>query len=125
MGGIDLVLCSSAERTKQTWALAAAELPGEPVVEVAQRLYLASPGQVLEVVREVDPDVGTVAVVGHEPVLSTLTQALAGPGSDSGSRTALAAGFSTSAVAVLELDEPWDALQPHGARLTAFAAPRG
>ena len=125
VGGIDLVLCSSAERTKETWALAAAELPGEPVVEVAQRLYLASTGQVLEAVRGVDPGVGTLAVVGHEPVLSTLTHALAGPGSDPGCRTALAAGFSTSAVAVLETDDPWDALQPHGARLIAFAAPRG
>ena len=64
VGGIDLVLSSSAERTRETWALAATEVPGEPAVEVAQRLYLASPGRVLEAVRGVDPGVGTLAVVG-------------------------------------------------------------
>nr|WP_284287025.1 hypothetical protein [Angustibacter aerolatus] len=36
----------------------------------------------------------------------------------------LGEGFATSGVALLEVDVPWDALAPMGARLTAFAVPR-
>lgn len=120
-----LVLCSSALRAQQTWELAAAELERAPVVQVRPDLYLASPGTVLAAVRAVSADVRAVVVVGHEPTQSTLAHALAGPGSRRQALTALAAGFSTNAVAVLETDGPWEALQPRGARLTAFAVPRG
>ena len=125
VGTPDLVLCSSALRAQQTWQLAAAQLVEAPVPRVRPELYLASPGKVLALVREVSADVRTLVIVGHEPVQSTLVQALAGPGSSVQALTALAAGFSTSAVAVLEADGPWDALQPHGARLSDFAVPRG
>ena len=121
----DLVLCSSALRAQQTWQLAADELAQAPALQVRPELYLASPGKVLALVREVLADVRTLVVVGHEPVQSTVAQALAGPSSLPQALTALAAGFSTSAVAVLEVPGPWDALQPHDGRLTAFAVPRG
>lgn len=125
VGRPDLVLCSSALRAQETWRLAAAAFDPAPTLEVSPRLYQASPGKLLAGVREVDPEVVTLVVVGHEPVQSTLAQALAGPGSSADALTGLAAGFSTSAVAVLELDLPWDALAPHGARLARFAVPRG
>ena len=125
IGSPDLVLCSSALRAQQTWQLAAVQLAEAPDLKVLPELYLASPGKVLALVREVAADVRTLVVVGHEPVQSTLTQALAGPSSSSEALTAMAAGFSTSAVAVLEVDGPWDALQPHGAQLSDFAVPRG
>ena len=125
VGSPDLVLCSSALRAQQTWQLAAVQFAAAPALDVRPELYLASPGKVLAFLREVAADVRTLVVVGHEPVQSTLAQALAGPGSSVQALTALAAGFSTSAVAVLETDGPWDALQPHGARLSDFAVPRG
>lgn len=130
VGSVDLVLCSSALRTRQTWQLAAAELTtvgrtSEPVLQVRPELYLASPGTVLAVVRQVGADVHTLVVVGHEPVQSTLTQALAGPGSTQRALTGLAAGFSTCAAALLESDGPWDALAPLGPRLVKFAVLRG
>lgn len=125
VGTPELVLCSSAARVLETWHLAAPALATAATATVMPELYAASPGTVLSLVRRVGADVRTVLVLGHEPVQSTLTQALAGPGSNLAALTGLAAGFSTSAVAVLETDEPWDALQPHGARLTHFAVPRG
>lgn len=125
IGTPDLVLCSSALRARQTWLLASEVLDEAPTVSERADLYLASPGTVLAMVRAVPDDVRLLVVVGHEPVQSTLTQALAGPGSSASALTGLAAGFSTGAVAVLEADGPWQALQPHGARLTRFAVPRG
>lgn len=125
VGAPDLVLSSSALRAQQTWQLAVAELAAVPALQVLPELYLASPGTVLAIIRKVAPDVATLVIVGHEPVQSTLTKALAGPGSDPQSLTAMAAGFTTSAVAMLEIGGPWEALQLHGARLTGFTAPRG
>lgn len=124
-GAPDLVLCSSAARARLTWQLAAEAFDPPPSVEERAELYLASPGRLLAAVRAVPADVGTLVVVGHEPVQSTLTQALAGPGSSATALTGLAAGFATSAVAVLVCEGPWEALQPHGARLVDFAVPRG
>ena len=124
-GAPDLVLCSSALRARQTWLLASVAFDEPPPVSEVAELYAASPGTVLALVRAVSQDVRLLVVVGHEPVQSTLTQALAGPGSSASALTGLAAGFATNAVALLELDGPWDALQPHGARLARFAVPRG
>lgn len=124
-GAPDLVLCSTALRATQTWLLASAAFDEAPVMTERAELYAASPGTELAVVRAVADDVRLLVVVGHEPVQSTLTLALAGPGSSASALTGLAAGFSTGAVAVLEVDGPWDCLQPHGARLTRFAVPRG
>lgn len=125
VGVPDLVLCSSARRTVQTWELAGGGLGGEPVVQARDDLCLGSAGTLLAAARAVPTDVGTLVVVGHEPVQSTLATALAGPGSRAEALTGLAAGFSTAAVAVLEVEGPWDALQPHGGRLVGFSVPRG
>ena len=108
--------------TWRTWSTAFAEAP--PVTELAE-LDLASPGTVLALVRAVADDVRVLVVVGHEPVQSALTRALAGPGSSASALVGLAAGFSTGAVAVLEVEGPWAALQPLGGRLARFAVPRG
>ncbi|GMA84947.1 hypothetical protein GCM10025868_01970 [Angustibacter aerolatus] len=53
-----------------------------PPVEDRADLYLAQPGRLLQAVREVDPDVRRLAVVGHEPTQSMLTTALADDSSD-------------------------------------------
>ena len=133
VGPPDLVLCSSARRTVQTWQLAAAVLSDELSDEVSDEvqvherddLYLGSAGTLLAATRAVPADVRTLVLVGHEPVQSTLAQALAGPGSSPAAVTGMAAGFSTGAAAVLDVEGPWDALQPHGGRLVAFTVPRG
>ncbi|WP_460446356.1 SixA phosphatase family protein [Angustibacter aerolatus] len=121
---LDLVLCSTAVRAARTWQLAAEQLLVAPPVEDRADLYLAQPGRLLQAVREVDPDVRRLAVVGHEPTQSMLTTALADDSSDPDAVELLGEGFATSGVALLEVDVPWDALAPMGARLTAFAVPR-
>ncbi|GAA4355085.1 SixA phosphatase family protein [Angustibacter luteus] len=120
----DLVLCSSAERARQTWELAAAELDDAPPVDVRDALYETSASGVLTQLREVDDHVRVVAVVGHEPTQSAVASALAGS-ADPRAEQALREGFTTSGVAVLELAGPWRELAPGSCRLTAFAAPRG
>lgn len=125
VGRPDLVLCSSASRTVQTWRIAVAELVGGPVAEVRDELYAGTPGTVLAALRSCPADARTLVVVGHEQVQSTLTAALAGPRSSARALTSLAAGFSPGAVAVLDVPGEWGDLVPDGARLVDLAVPRG
>ena len=125
LGGVDLVLCSSAVRAVQTWERAAQALPGQPEVDVLAELYQGDPGTVLRAVRRVADDVQRLVVVGHEPTQSALALALADDGSDPDAVQELEEGYPTSAVALLEVDVPWSALRPQDARLVAFAVPRG
>src|SRR3954447_7735264 len=73
---VDLVLCSTALRARQTWDLAAQELAQQPPVEHREALSLASPSTALELVREVGDDVRALLLVGHEPTWSALVEQL-------------------------------------------------
>ncbi|QNA76835.1 histidine phosphatase family protein [Streptomyces sp. So13.3] len=120
----DLVLCSSARRTRQTWELAAAELDGAPPVRYEPRLYAADDDDLLDVVREVAPDVGTLLLVGHNPGLQELALLLAGEAAGDTLERARTK-FPTSGTAVLTWSGPWSALEPGSALLTDFVVPRG
>lgn len=121
----DLVLCSSAVRAVQTWHLAAAELQGEPVLDVRPALYLAPPEAWLDAVRDIAADVRVLVLVGHEPTQSALTVQLADEGSDPRAVRQVSEGFVTSGVAVLEVPTSWTDLAGGTARLRDFAVPRG
>ncbi|MGW4521679.1 SixA phosphatase family protein [Amycolatopsis sp. NPDC004378] len=113
------VLCSTARRTKDTWALVAAELPGQPVVEYADDLYGAGPEEFLDAVRRIPDAVTTLALVGHEPGVGELTLQLAGYGDDT---RLVQAKFPTGAAAVLATDDTCADLVT--ARLVGFFRPR-
>ncbi|WP_043263176.1 histidine phosphatase family protein [Streptomyces sp. CT34] len=120
----DLVVCSTAVRARQTWELAAAQLPDPPPVRHDPRLYDADPADVLAVVRETPDDVRTLLLVGHNPaaqevVLRCAAQAL-GDALDRAREK-----FPTSAIAVLAQRGTWSAAGPRTALLTDFAVPRG
>ena len=81
----DVVVVSTAVRARRTWELAAEVLGTEvdgtdPEVHVERRVYEADADTLLAVLREVGGDAHTVALVGHEPGVSTLVRALAGWG---------------------------------------------
>jgi phosphohistidine phosphatase len=90
----DLVLCSPAVRTRQTMA----ELALDPGVDVAIEagLYGAEADELLEHVREVDDDVATVLLVGHNPGVHHLVLEVTG-----GERVP---NFRPATLAVLSLD---------------------
>ena len=75
----DLVVCSDAVRARQT-AEAMAEAAGySGTILLEHRLYAAEAGGILAVLREVvEPDLGTVMIVGHNPGLEDLVSALTG-----------------------------------------------
>jgi phosphohistidine phosphatase len=120
----ELVLCSSALRTRQTWEGVRAQLGWDPPVRVERGLYLASAAALLERLRRVEDGVGSVLVVAHNPGTGDLAAALAGRG-DSRALERLRARFPTAAVADLRLDAAhWGELRPGAAELRAFTTPK-
>ena len=87
-GALDLVLCSSALRTRETAELALAGFSPAPRILYEDGLYLATQAALMHRLRELDERSDAVMVIGHNPGLHELAITLAAPGS---------AGFSTLA----------------------------
>lgn len=118
--GIDEVLCSTSARTQQT---AEAIWDGgcpETEVHLDRRIYLAPPDRLVDVIREADEDADVLMVVGHAPGIPALAELLCdGEGSSDGHR-AMADGFPTCGVAVLQYSGRWSDLEFGEARLERF-----
>lgn len=122
--GVDEVLCSTSERTRQTceemWDAGCCEAE----VHHDRRIYNGSPESILEAIREADDDADVLMVVGHAPGIPVLTELLAdGQGSDEGHR-ALGEGFPTCGLAVLHYAGRWSDLSFGDARLERFHVAR-
>lgn len=121
-----LVLCSTARRTRETLALA---LPANHTdVRFTHDLYLAAPDQILSALRTLEDEAESVMIVAHSPGTEQLALLLSrcdGPREERASRDKIAEKFPTGALAVLELpSETWAAVEPGSGRLTAFVRPR-
>jgi phosphohistidine phosphatase len=149
----DRVLCSTSERTRETWDLVAGSLadavapasasaavpsarpaktarkkasrsPKRPPVDFDARLYAAEPQTILALLRETPPKVHSLLVVGHNPGIHEAALALIASG-DVEARERLHEKFPTSALAVIDfaLDE-WTKLHARSGRLDRFVTPR-
>src|SRR5262249_34469070 len=65
----DLVLCSTARRTRDTLALVLPELKTEPKVIYEDGLYHGTSAEMLGILHGVGAGVGRVLLVGHNPEL--------------------------------------------------------
>lgn len=121
----EAVLCSGAVRARATLALVLADLKGTaPAITYDESLYLAEPEAILDRIRKVPADVGTLLVVGHNPGLQMLALSLAG-GGDRKALAALAEKLPTAGLAVLELDgASWTPIAYGGCRLRSFVTPK-
>lgn len=121
----DLAVCSTAVRARQTWELASGQWGTPPPVRYDRRVYAADVPDLLEVVREVPPEVETLLLVGHNPGLEELVLRLAGDGLDD-TLERVREKFPTSAIAVLAWHgRTWAALAPGAALLTEVTVARG
>ncbi len=121
----DLVLCSSATRTRDTWERVAEVLGGTPEVKFLRGLYLAPPSRLLEAVRRAPASVRTVMLLGHNPGMENLAAGLAGPGSKAKALARLHAKFPTAALAEIEFEaETWSAIGNGQGRLRRFVVPK-
>ena len=73
---LDLVLSSSAERTRETTELVVASADLAVEVRYEQRIYEAGPLRLLEVVSQIEDERNTVLLVGHNPGMEELLRLL-------------------------------------------------
>lgn len=133
----DLVLCSTAVRARRTLEGVIDGFARPPRIAFEAAIYEASAATLLDLLRHLPgsrsqppaPRTGgrdgdepeSLMLVGHQPGIGDLATTLAA----SGARLAELEGkFPTAALATLELDRPWPALEPGCARLAAFVKPK-
>lgn len=97
----DRVICSAAERTRQTLdgVLGAMESALRPEVDYSEDAYSAGVDTLLELVSRVDADARTVLVVAHNPTVAQLAAEFVG-------YDALAA-YAPATVAAVDLEVEW------------------
>jgi phosphohistidine phosphatase len=115
----DAVLCSTAERTRETWDGIAAQLARPPAPVYSRGLYLAAPADMLNAIR--DSEAGRLAVIGHNPGIGSLARSLCRTPPDHPKF-----GFyPTGATLVLDFDaDDWSEIAPGQAEVAGFAVPR-
>ena len=123
----DLVLCSPAARTRQTWqgvsiALAQA-LPGmrAPEVRYPDGLYAGGRTELFDLLRSVSDEVPTVLVVGHNPTVSDVSLLLIPDEQYDGKEV----GLATSGLAVHRTEASWSEVEPGSMRLIERHTARG
>ena len=108
-GTLDLVLCSSALRTRETLDLVLAEFSPRPRRVFEDELYLASRERLMDRLRRIDEADVNVLLIGHNPGLHELAVALAEKNSPN--FRALASGkFPTAAYASFQVPARWSVL---------------
>ena len=116
-----VVLCSTAQRTRETLQLLLTAL-NSPDVRLERELYGASVKVLLDRLHDVTENVTSVMLIGHNPGLQELAIALTAPGRK---RTLLESKFPTAALATIALPTTgWAKLHEGDAHLTEYVTPK-
>jgi phosphohistidine phosphatase len=120
---LDLALCSTASRTRETWKLAVHELPHRPKTVYEERLYDASLGELIALLNETPDEVNDLLVIGHNPGVHALADALAGKAEGEALARMTQSGFPTAALAVVGFTGSWKSVEHGVGTLLEFWAP--
>ncbi|MBC6439807.1 MAG: histidine phosphatase family protein [Rhodospirillales bacterium] len=120
--GCDLVLCSTAVRTKETLAIVLPAL-GDPRVRHLPGIYGMDADRLIAMLRRLGDDIERIMVVGHDPTLQQTASTLAMT-SNGDAMDRLKSRYPTSALAMLTFSEAgWGALTPGLGHLEFFFVP--
>jgi phosphohistidine phosphatase len=118
------VLCSPAQRTRETLERILPYLPPGVALTFDRELYLASAEEILARIALVETRVRCVLVVGHNPGIAVLAEQLSGTG-DPDRVARLRRKFPTGALAEIAVDSArWRELSPARSTLASFLTPR-
>lgn len=127
----DLVLCSPATRTKQTWERLEKRLsfnrppkvPGEPLARFEPSLYLAESPVLLSLVRAAPTAIRELMLIGHNPGLEDFASSLTGS-SAGDALDRLKDKYPTGGLAELTFTaKSWAQVQPKTGFLASFVVP--
>ena len=120
----DLVLCSPAERTRETLEVMTPRLPAETAVSIAPELFDSPHGDYRVAIAEHGGRARRLLLIGHNPTIQSTALILTGAG-DARLSTAIAAKYPTAGLAVIDFDiRSWADLAPHSGRIEAFITPK-
>ena len=120
---VDQALCSTSVRTRETWKLAVAEFPHRPKTVYEERIYEASPGELIALLNETPDDAQNAVLIGHNPGVQGLADILAGSAEGDARERMNHRGFPAAAFAVLSFEGSWKSLEPAAAKLIDYWAP--
>ncbi len=118
----DLVLCSSALRTRETFEHIARAYPTRPPLAVEEGLYLANARAILKRIEAAPDEAITLMVIGHNPGLHELAAQLARHGARA-DRARLTGKFPTGALARFRFAGPWRDIAHVSIALTSYIVP--
>lgn len=106
----DYVLCSAAQRARETWTALQPALTKQPTVELDRTLYGAGVDETFTLVSETPATVETLLLIGHNPTVAQLAGTFPAQTSpDSGARIP---DFLPASLALVELEVPWSHASP-------------
>lgn len=121
----DRILCSSAQRTRETLALMLPFFPEDMEIIVAKALYETSAATYLDFIRAHGQSARALMVIGHNPALEELGPALVGVNNVDHGRVHASAKYPTAALAVMTFEAPaWAEIRAGGGRGLSFVRPR-
>lgn len=100
------------------------ELPQRPKTVYEDRMYEASLGELIALINETSDDVNDLLLVGHNPSVHALADALAGDAEGDALARMARGGFPTAAIAVLTFQGSWKSVEHGAGRLTAYWSPQ-
>jgi phosphohistidine phosphatase len=122
-----LVFCSSAARTRETWEHTGPELHAEPETKFLDALYDASAGTILNCLQCASDAAASLLYIGHNPGLEDLARMLvreARSGDERRRMAALMSNYPTAALAVIDFAvDHWIEIAPREGTLADFVMP--
>jgi len=120
----EVVLCSTATRTRETWEGLEGRLGHDATVIFDPELYGASPHDILKALGRVADDVTRVLLIGHNPGLEELAKGLVAGGRAT-ELERMAVKYPTGALAVLRSDAGrWNDFGQAACTLERFVRPK-
>ena len=98
-----VVLCSTARRAMETWEGIAPELVESIPVKNLRELYLAPPSRLVSTLRRQPNTIASILLIGHNPGIGSLVNALAGPKSATPAIARLGSGYPTAVLSLISL----------------------
>ncbi len=120
----DLVLCSPALRTRQTWEIASRELPATETRYLGELYDFGGGSALLKAIRRHGAKIQRLLLVTHNPATQNLALSLAGSG-EKALINEMAEKYPTAGLAVFTLPgEGWSRTAEGHGRLDHFIRPR-
>jgi phosphohistidine phosphatase len=116
----DHVLCSTAERTRQTWERLATAFAEAPTIDFLDELYDDGPAAYVDAMREFGRSGGSLMLIGHNPSVEMAAFSLTRAADRDGNWH-----FPTAALAVIDFPvDDWADIEVGSGELWQFVRPR-